>query len=46
MSDKNIKAADLERLYSLILSLREEVTRLSLQIKSLNSRIKGEKSNG
>ena len=46
LSDKNIKSADLQRLYSLILSLKEEITRLSLQVKALKSDMKGVNNNG
>ncbi len=40
------KNTDNERIYTLLLQLKEEVTRLSLQVKALKNELKGVKTGG
>lgn len=40
------KNTDNEKIYTLLLQLKEEVTRLSLQVKALKNQLKGEKTDG
>lgn len=35
-----------EKIYTLLLQLKEEVTRLTLQVKGLGAQVKGVKNNG
>lgn len=47
MNDKNITGStDLRKIYTLLLSLREEVQRLSSQVRALNSYGKGAETDG
>lgn len=41
-----IKNTDSEKIYTLLLQLKEEVTRLSLQVKALKNQLKGVNNNG
>ena len=43
MTDKKDTGRDTEKIYKLLLSLKEELTRLSLQVKALRSELKGVK---
>jgi hypothetical protein len=40
------KNTDNEKIYSLLLQLKEEVTRLSLQVRALKNELKGVKTGG
>ena len=40
------KNADNEKIYTLLLQLKEEVTRLTLQVKALKNQMKGVKTDG
>ena len=40
------KSTDNEKIYTLLLQLKEEVTRLSLQVKALKNQLKGVNTDG
>lgn len=46
MTDKNLRGADLNKIYTLLLSLKEEVSRLTVQVKSLRNEVKGVNDGG
>lgn len=46
MNDRAGDNRDIQKIYSLLLSLKEEITRLSLQIKAIRTELKGVNDNG
>ncbi|MBR3767931.1 MAG: hypothetical protein IKL10_06805 [Clostridia bacterium] len=47
MADKsNAESINLTRLYSLLLSLKDEVSRLNVQLKAMRNEMKGVTENG
>ena len=46
MNDKRAELAAADKIYTLLLSLKEEISRLSLQIKAIKAELKGVKGNG
>lgn len=46
MTDNTRKNPDTDRIYTLLLALKDEVARLSSQVKALKNQLKGVKDNG